>query len=329
MVNGWVIPVAFAVIAIVAVLAMRATGTPRRPAWVANSAGLQSDKVVKAAVYQYNLLRTIGAIAVFLSVLASSMIMARPFTTEIEVDKTGTRDLVLCLDVSGSMVDYDTEIVEKFSELLQYMNGERLALVIFNSTARVVFPLTDDYDMVATELDIAAKALSPTSKYSEWWDLVAGTEGVPNEASLIPDGLASCALQFDTQPTERSRTILFATDNDVYGRPILNLAEATDVVIERDAIIIGLFVGDPNDSDPYNAQIAQEFITQTDRSGGFTLLMSDPKSTEAIIDSITSQQIVDVDTPPRTLMHDQTMGWLILATLGVMLLIVVGAVVRE
>ncbi len=57
----------------------------------------------------------------------------------------------------------------------------------------------------------------------QYAQFTAGTTANLSGASLIGDGLASCALQFDAEDTERSRSIILATDNYVSGEPIYTL----------------------------------------------------------------------------------------------------------
>src|SRR5690625_7278171 len=64
----------------------------------------------------------------------------------------------VCSSDLGSMIEYDTEIVERFLELLPSFHGERIALSIFNNTSRTVFPLTDDYTLVEEQLTEAARS---------------------------------------------------------------------------------------------------------------------------------------------------------------------------
>lgn len=75
---------------------------------------------------------------------------------------------------------------------------------IFNSTSRTVFPLTDDYALVTSQLKSAASILKGVQtqddidkmsdedyqKVSDWLD---GTQNKTNATSLIGDGLVSCA----------------------------------------------------------------------------------------------------------------------------------------
>lgn len=59
------------------------------------------------------------------------------------------------------MIAYDQEIVDLFSTLTDNFQGERIALSVFNSTSRLVFPLTDDYALVKEQLTQAKEALDP------------------------------------------------------------------------------------------------------------------------------------------------------------------------
>lgn len=334
MVNPWVLPVAFAMFLVVTVFAFRARGRPKHPRWVANSAAVQSDPVVLSALLQYKILRTVGAAGVLLAIISATVLISRPVHREVIIDKEGTRDIVLCLDISGSMMDFDVEIVKKFQDLIPHFSGERIALVIFNSTARTVFPLSDDYDMIAEELKKTESALAIGAgiSHTNWrtfLEFQEGTNGVSGQSSLIPDGLASCSLLFDTQPTQRSRTIVLATDNEVAGKPLFTLQQATDVAMERGAIVIGLFAGDKYLVNPLGSPEASEFMQESNRSKGFTLLLTDAASTQKIIDSITSQQFVDISTPPHTIDADRTFPWLVIATIGILVIVIIAGVVRE
>ena len=49
---------------------------------------------------------------------------ARPFDTMIDKPQTRSRDIILCLDISGSMAAYDAELVETFTTLVKNFEGE-------------------------------------------------------------------------------------------------------------------------------------------------------------------------------------------------------------
>ena len=125
---------------------------------------------------------------------------ARPVDVTIERPETRNRDVVLCLDISGSMAAYDAELVRTFMTLVTQFEGERIGLVIFNSSAATVFPLTDDYDFIHDELDIALRALAGDPEVDYFF---AGTfNGLGT--SLIGDGLTSCVSSFDRVDTRRA-----------------------------------------------------------------------------------------------------------------------------
>ncbi|NHA00440.1 hypothetical protein G5V59_11235 [Nocardioides sp. W3-2-3] len=59
-----------------------------------------------------------------------------------------SRDIVLCLDASGSMAEVDAEVVREFRTIVGGLRGERVGLTIWSGVAITIFPLTDDYDFV-------------------------------------------------------------------------------------------------------------------------------------------------------------------------------------
>ena len=76
-------------------------------------------------------------------------LVGRPARVAAEDEHSANRDIVLCLDVSGSTLPYDQQVIATYRTLISHFKGERIGLSIFNSTSRTVFPLTDDYTMAA------------------------------------------------------------------------------------------------------------------------------------------------------------------------------------
>jgi uncharacterized protein with von Willebrand factor type A (vWA) domain len=83
-----------------------------------------------------------------LAVVLGAVVAARPIAQKTIQPVSTNRDIMLCLDVSGSMTDVDKEIVSIFDKLADGFKGERVGLTIFNSSAVQVFPLTDDYRFI-------------------------------------------------------------------------------------------------------------------------------------------------------------------------------------
>ncbi|MDQ4215789.1 VWA domain-containing protein [Microbacterium sp. ASV81] len=164
-----------------------------------------------------------------LAVVLGGVVAARPIAQRTVQPVSTNRDIMLCLDVSGSMTDVDKEIASIFDRLANGFKGERIGLTIFNSSAVQVFPLTDDYSFIQEHLRSLMKGFDYTTEVPEQW--VGTMNGVG--ASLIGDGLASCALRFDHADEQRARSIILATDNELNGSPIVSLKEAADYAASK------------------------------------------------------------------------------------------------
>ncbi|TDE98954.1 hypothetical protein EXU48_01810 [Occultella glacieicola] len=326
--------IAVAVAALVAGWFARAAKRERTSVtWVANASYLTTLPSFRSRMSKYRVLLTGLAVVLVGAVVATGFLAARPVDKVTRSDELATRDIVLCLDVSGSMIEYDTQVVEKFLELLPSFNGERIALSIWNSTSRTVFPLTDDYDLVEEELRYAADALDfdldslddlsfDPAAYDRLLDFVLGTTGLgDSSSSLVGDGLATCALSFDLTDTERSRSIILATDNEVFGNEIYTLPEAGELVDERGITLHGFYAGEVTAT---SAAQEKEYRDVVELYGGLFYASDDPGAVDGIIDNITSQQAAELDANPEVVITDRPeeyFPWL-MALLGIYLLAV-------
>lgn len=289
-----------------------------RRVWVANSA-----YVLALPSFRWRLLlrrAAVASLAVFAVTggLVAALLVGRPVDRTVQDERLATRDIVLCLDVSGSMLPFDSEVLQSFEEMIPSFQGERIALNVWNSTTRVVFPLTDDYALIAEELRTGAELLaidvfspftSPADyrRLEEW---LAGTiTWSDSQSSLIGDGLANCVLSFDLADTERARTIILATDNQVAGVPVFSLPEAAAFADERDVRIHALYAAEYAD-DVARAEYEQ---VVTSRDGLFYEL-SDAAAVEGIIADIQAQQAAELDSDPKVVeldRPDRWYGWLV------------------
>lgn len=313
--HPWAIPAVIAAVIALAALgwfARRAPRDTRDVRWVANAGYLTSLRSYRTRLSRYRLgLASMGVLLLAATVL-TGILAARPVDRDIRAEELGSRDIVLCLDVSGSMIEYGTEVAEKFLELLPDFQGERIALSVWNATSRTVFPLTDDYALVEEELTEAAEALdfniySPvdnlnSAKVQRLLDFLAGTEGGPGDASsLVGDGLASCALNFDESDTERSRTIILAGDNEVFGEGVYTLDEAAELVADRDIALHGIYA---SSGTHLAGEEEAEYREVIERHGGLFHHTDDADAVSRIIDEISAQQAVDLDANPEVVITD-------------------------
>ena len=316
----WLLPVGLAVLGTVLVLLFR-RGTA--PVWrlpVAHTERLTALPAYQNALRQRRTWLTVAVAAVAVLALSLLVAAARPVTERTSIPEQLNRDIILCLDVSGSMLDTDEAIVSVFSTLVANFKGERIGLTIFDSTAVTVFPLTDDYEFVANELKIAQKALNPDASS---FDYFTGTYEAPG-SSLIGDGLASCINGFPAAAqSQRSRSVIFATDNLLAGKPLFSLAEATTLA-QKDKIRI--YSLNPNDfgMETFLGKAAQGLKTTSASTGGAYFALESESAVPGIMQKVQATEAALLKGAPQRSVLDQP-GWALgMALLSLLMLGVAG-----
>ncbi|ALO66784.1 hypothetical protein AS189_10090 [Arthrobacter alpinus] len=300
----WLLALGLAALAAVVVVLWRRRTATSNHLPVAHAERLTALPSYQRAVKRRRKWLTTAVAAV--AVLAVSLLVAaaRPVTERTSIPEQLNRDIILCLDVSGSMLDTDEAIVSVFAKLVEKFKGERIGLTIFDSTAVTVFPLTDDYDFVAEELKIAQKALSVDSASFEYF---AGTYEAPG-SSLIGDGLASCINGFPAvADSKRSRSVVLATDNLLAGKPLFSLSEATSLAQKADIRIYAL---NPNDygADTLFGKAADGLKKTASVTGGAYYALKSESAVPAIVQKVQATEAALLKgAPQRTLLDNP--GW--------------------
>ncbi len=258
----------------------------------------------------YRRLSRFAAIILAVIGLITALLMGRPSQVDRENTSSGSRDIVLCLDVSGSALAYDRQIIAAYLEIIDQLQGERIGLSIFDSTSRTVFPLTDDYDVIQSQLKygftilqkVSSGAYNKISKkeYAQIQNWLEGTRNITNSSSLIGDGLVSCALQLpqfsinanDSSDKKgsaararnaRSASIIFATDNVQSGKGTYSLTEAMSVVTKSGISVDGLYIGPQSRSSSTSAIQMKNLITH---SGGVFVDMNNTADLNSLVQAI-------------------------------------------
>ncbi|WP_182353091.1 vWA domain-containing protein [Flaviflexus huanghaiensis] len=328
MVNPWALALPLLLLVIVAV--RWSTPPSRDTVFVANT---MRGRLLPRYQSRLRRLRVAGALSfgVLATVaVASSVLVARPHSGEMWDEELASRDIVLCLDVSGSVFGFGSEVMEAFADMVEEFQGERVSLIIWNSNSRVVFPLTDDYELIRATLLEGAQALRAVP-YTDapadpeaFYSFTAGTFITSTGgASLVGDGLVNCALQFDRPEEERSRSVILATDNEVATpeAQIYTLPEAVRFADERGVMMHGMYIqtyyGVDNDD-------ARQLQSEMEAAGGYYLVAGDRQAAAELLEQIQAQQAVALEADPVMIALDNPGSWPILATAGVGLLLVLG-----
>ena len=204
----------------------------------------------------YKVLKFILTVSIVANLLISGFLMAVPYKTEVNEVKHMNRDIILCMDISTTVDHLNFELVDKLKEMVENLNGERFGIVIFNTSPLYLCPLTTDYEQVLDELDIIGEALELrydyyngmggySSRLVELDEYISAGTLVGNQergSSIIGDGLAAAALDFTNieEDPDRSRIIIFSTDNDLQGTEIIPLPEAGQLCADRGITVYGI-----------------------------------------------------------------------------------------
>lgn len=266
----------------------------------------RADRVRYLPSFQRSVRRRAAALAGILAVgvvgmVLAGVIAARPMTAQTIHPQNTNRDVMLCLDVSGSMSDVDSEVLEIFDDLIDGFEGERIGLTIFNSSPVQVFPLTDDYMFVREHLRSMRESFNYNDAVPEHW---VGTMNGPG-GSLIGDGLAACAMRFDHTDKERARSIVFATDNELNGVEVVSLDEAATFAEQQ-----GIRVYSINPVDGKDTTQSEELRSAAERTGGKAYALRDTTTVSDIISEVEQQETALLRGEPRVVWSDAPELWI-------------------
>lgn len=305
----------------------------------AGAADLPSDPSVwhldtrlrtQPALSRYRRFRRIvvaSLVSISLALVSAVCLVARPSTARRVDTNSNSRDIVLCLDVSGSALPFDRQVIAAYLDLVGHFRTERIGMSIFNSTSRTVFPLTNDYALVRTQLTKSLRALKGVqsqksidsmskSDYQDIADWLAGTQNRKDATSLIGDGLASCEAmvpRFSANVTSRQdrvepASIVFATDNVLSGTPMYTLQEALEMARLNSIRVDALFTGADSDID---APATQDLRRRITAEGGTFLTRTDSDSVAGLVQSIERQKIRQASANHVVDITDQPQPWLV------------------
>ena len=334
---GWLIPVVLLVVVVATVvgwmLARRAGERSGKKGWVANTGFLRDLPKYQALVRRTRSSLAMAVVCFLIAVIATSVSAGAPVDRYMKHDKSSSRDIVLCLDASGSMLPYDSEIGDSFKQIISHFEGERISLQLWNAYSMTMFPLTDDYEMandvlteMAEKIDRGFTQVGNKIYFTEELDAyLKPTLSGPDDrrGSLVGDGLASCVLGFDHTDKKRSRTILLATDNEVFGEGIYNLSEAIAFAKRQNVTVTALY---PGSMDMLSSE-AIDLRDQVQSTGGDFYDASSPASVDSVVQQIEAEQKEDLDSNGKMLETDRptaALGWTLVGVVSLLGLLAFG-----
>lgn len=332
----WLIPVVLTVVAIATVvgwmLARRAGVRSGKKGWVANTGYLRGLPKYQALVRRTRASLAMAFICFLIAVIATSVSAGAPVDRYVKHDKSASRDIVLCLDSSGSMLPYDSKIGEAFRQIISHFEGERISLQLWDAYSMTMFPLTDDYDMATDVLQEMSDTIDTGftrigTRVSVTQELIDYLTPVLDEnqevSSIVGDGLASCVMGFDHNDKQRSRTILLATDNEVYGDGIYDLSEAIEFAKSQGVTVTALYPG----SDISLSREAIELRDEVRKTGGDFYDASSPSAVDSVVRQIEAEQKEELDSAGKMIETDRpgaALGWTLVGVVSLLGLLAFG-----
>lgn len=233
------------------------------------------------------------------------LLVARPSDVQAEAPQPN-RDLVICLDVSGSMLRTDAAVVGVVAQIVDSLPGDRVGLTVFDSQSVVKFPLTDDRAFVRDALTTARDAFE--SRDTSYYKSTHGPF-----SSLIGDGLHTCLQGFDRLDERRGRVVLLASDNQPYGRTVHALSSDARLARERGIVVHALGVPSLVRRERARAQLVETTATT---HGGVAILRR-PRAATTVVTRIDRVERRRLAGPPRDGLQDRPRLGVLVTAAGV------------
>lgn len=264
-----------------------------------NLSHLEQEPYFKKKMATYRFLRTSLIICCIVALVSTFILVAQPYKKQTVEKELYSRDIILCLDISYSVDALNLELVENLKDTVSQLQGERFGIVIFNSSAVLLSPLTNDYDYIIETLDQLKESISYRYSATEndtdtdsntldddWMYLnnyiiegtLVGSED--RGSSLIGDGLATSVYDFSDLEEDRARIIIFSTDNDLQGTPIVTLGQAASLCKENNITVYGIGTSEMLDKDKETMKAAMI------KTGGKFYLQEESGTVSDIVENI-------------------------------------------
>lgn len=307
----WVLYIGIPILIILILLKFKKKNTYKNGKKIANTEYTKKLDYYKSIMRKYKILAFLIKTVCVISIIISLILLARPSKVENAESKKYNRDIFLCMDVSTSVVELDENLVSEMKETVKKLKGERFGISIFNTSSTVLVPLTDDYEYVLDVLDKLEDALKSYTldgmasseeilkrEYTEAGTLVGNEE---RGSSIIGDGLASAIFNFPNMEEERTRIIIFSTDNDDASKngPIVTVDEAGEIARDKGILVYALCPELTQDKDK------QELRNAVERTGGELFTETSSQTVSKIVEEIESTDKTEMKGSKETKQIDK------------------------
>src|SRR5215470_10640753 len=248
--------------------------------------------------------------------LARPQQVGEPVTHEISA-----RDLILAVDISGSMdeVDFRTSdgktikrvdgVKSVLGNFISRRKGDRIALILFGSKAYVQVPFTQDLQTARTLLD-------------------QSEVGMAGQQTVIGDAIGLAIKTFDSSKAQQKLVVLLTDGNDTASR--VPPEHAADIARQKGVVIYTIGFGDTNATGEDRVDLGTLRQVASVTSGQF-FRAEDGTQLEAIyadIDRLAPVKLETLTWRPRNPLYQWPLGTAVVLGLGLWCLLLTGSIFR-
>lgn len=248
-----------------------------------------------AVVLPRSRLQMVAAVVVWALVVFA---LAQPLRLGAPVEQVkAARDVVLAIDISGSMDAQDFEdasgqrlqrlaaVKQVLTEFIAGRDGDRMGLIVFGSKAYVQAPLTEDLETILTLLERTQV-------------------GMAGPKTALGDAIGLSIRTFEASEIEQRLLILLSDGSDTTSA--VSPVNAAEIAASEGVEIFTIGVGDPDATGENRVDLAAlEDIAR--RTGGAYFYASDGEALAAVYDRIDELAPRETETlsyrPRRSLAH--------------------------
>ncbi|MTH77061.1 VWA domain-containing protein [Paracoccus aestuariivivens] len=255
-----------------------------------------TDAASGAVVMRRSVLQMVSAVLVWSLLVVA---MARPERVGAPIEQTrAARDVVLAIDISGSMDAHDfnapdgtveqrlqgvRQVVDGF---ISGRDGDRMALIVFGSKAYVQSPLTEDLQTIR--------------------DLLSQTEvGMAGPHTALGDSIGLAIRTFEASDIKQRLLILLSDGTDTVSR--MSPVNAAEIARDRGIEIYTIGIGNPKATGEEKVDLkALQDIAQ--RTGGQYFYAEDSDGLHKVYERI--DELAPRETEALSYRPRQALAWL-------------------
>lgn len=307
--NAWVLLLGIPLALLLCLLPFKGRRRYKDGRKVANAEFVEELPEYKALKMKYRFLYVLGTLAILAAMIFMVVMMARPVEITTIEPELRNRDIFLCMDISDSMDELNYEICDNLKKVVKELDGERFGITIFNGQTVLLVPLTNDYDYVLQTIDHLQEVLWSSMNGMEtngefnlqdYYYKYSGTLA-DHGSSFIGEGLATTLYSFPEleEDNGRSRSIIFTTDNQLNGEPLITIKDAAELCKQYDVKVFAIAPDHVEDEDNFrNYMIGTggKYYRNTS-AGAYRQLIKDIEATDTSETAILDVQTLVMDKP--------------------------------